>query len=88
MKGKAWKEKAESGRTFLFLVLVLLFLVFFFFFNAMLTWKIVGASKALVLYICIDYYFQSDSPTQYSTIYLFILIRQCSTISLKSYNFW
>ena len=34
------------------------------------------------------YYFQSDSPTQYSTIYLFILIRQCSTISLKSYNFW
>ena len=55
MKGKAWKEKAESGRTFLFLVLVLLFLVLFFFFNAMLTWKIVGASKALVLYIYIDY---------------------------------
>ena len=57
MKGKVWKEKAESGRewvydvVFFFLVLVLLFLVFFFFFNVMLTWKIVEVSKVSVIYI-------------------------------------
>ena len=41
--------------TFLFLVLVLLVLVLLLFLNKVLTWKIVEASKALVIYIYIDY---------------------------------
>ena len=57
----SWKGKREKKRQsrvgngfmtffFFFLVLVLLFWFYYFSFNTVLTWKIVGVSKVLVLY--------------------------------------
>ena len=64
MEGKAWKEKAESGREWVYDVFffffgfgfIYLFWFYFFSFNTVLTWKIVGASKTSVLYIYIYIY--------------------------------
>ena len=44
-----------------FLVLVLFFFCFIIFFNTVLTWKIVGASKASVIYIYIYIYIDDQA---------------------------
>ena len=59
VKGKAWKS--ESGREWVYDVFFLrfwfyCFMIYYYFFNVMLTWKIIGASKASVLYIYIYIY--------------------------------
>ena len=69
---------------FLFYYLVIVF----FFFNDVLTWKIVEASKASILYIYIDYFFLFGFVSSLCGLNVFLTTHRSPTALLSAVTYF